>query len=143
MPNEARKNNASIGDELDEWFAPDPEVKIELESICRLHAISPEELSYKWESYQMTMGQERTKLDVPTVRAFKKELQESVEREARSKSHMRSVDKRGAYATPRNAAKGGDVFGMYGHTSHIYAIPTYCCQARWRDSNTRFRKQRQ
>lgn len=106
------KIKASIGDELDEYFVPHPEVKIELESICRLHAISPEELFYKWESYNMKMGQEQTRLDVPTVRAFKKELQETVEREARTKSHMRSVDKRGAYATPRNAAKGGDVFGM-------------------------------
>ncbi|KAL8995521.1 MAG: hypothetical protein Q9188_006789 [Gyalolechia gomerana] len=106
------KNKTSVGDELDEYFVPHPEVKIELESICRLHSISPEELFYKWESYNMKMGQEQTTLDVPTVRVFKKELQEIVEREARTKSHMRSVDKRGAYATPRNAAKGGDVFGM-------------------------------
>ncbi|KAL8826002.1 MAG: hypothetical protein Q9170_007572, partial [Blastenia crenularia] len=105
------KTKSSIGDDLDNWFVPHPEVKIELDSICRLHSISPEELFYKWESYHMKMGQE-TKLDVPTVRELKKELQETVEREARTKSHMRSVDKRGAYATPRNTAKSGDVFGM-------------------------------
>lgn len=112
MPSKNR-DSKPVGDELDEWFVPHPEVKIELESICRLHATSPEELFYKWESYSMKMGQERTKLDAPTVREFKKDLQETVEREARSKSHMRSADKRGTYATPRNAAKGGDVFGMY------------------------------
>ncbi|KAL8960078.1 MAG: hypothetical protein Q9193_003165 [Seirophora villosa] len=112
MPSKKSESKRSIGDELDEWFVPHPEVKIELESICRLHSLPPEELFYKWESYHMKMGQERTSLDVPTVREFKKELQETVEREARTKSHIRSADRRGAYATPRNAAKGGDVFGM-------------------------------
>lgn len=113
MPSKKSESKSSIGDELDEWFVPHPEVKIELESICRLHSIPAEELFYKWESYHMRMGQERAILDVPTVREFKKELQETVEREARTKSHMRSADRRGAYATPRNVAKGGDVFGMY------------------------------
>lgn len=120
MPSKKRDSKPSMGDQLDEWFVPHPEVKIELESICRLHSISPEELFYKWESYSMKMGQERTRLDVTTVREFKKDLQESVEREAKSKSHMRSVDKRGAYATPRNAAKSGNVFGMYGCRRHMY-----------------------
>lgn len=119
------KNKTSVGDELDEYFVPHPEVKIELESICRLHSISPEELFYKWESYNMKMGQEQIILDVPTVRVFKKELQEIVEREARTKSHMRSVDKRGAYATPRSAAKGGDVFGMYVQLRSTYGTAAY------------------
>ena len=90
-----------------------PEILGELQSICRLHSISPKELSYKWESYSIKMGSDQTKLDLATARAFKKDLQEIVEREARSKSHVRSADRRGAYATPRNAAKGGDAFGMY------------------------------
>ncbi|KAL8763690.1 MAG: hypothetical protein Q9184_000585 [Pyrenodesmia sp. 2 TL-2023] len=112
MPGRKHDSKHSIGDELDEWFVPHPEVKIELESICRLHSISPEELFYKWESYSMKMGQERTNQDVPTVREFKKDLQETVEREARNRSHMRSADKRGLYNTPRNSAKVEDVFGM-------------------------------
>ncbi|KAL8949028.1 MAG: hypothetical protein Q9222_004837 [Ikaeria aurantiellina] len=109
---------SALADELNDIFAIPPinglppDILGELQSICRLHAISPKELSYKWESYSMKMGTEQTKLDLPTARAFKVDLQEIAEREARSKSHMRSVDKRGAYATPRNAAKGGDVFGM-------------------------------
>ncbi|KAL9593876.1 MAG: hypothetical protein Q9219_007343 [cf. Caloplaca sp. 3 TL-2023] len=106
------KDKGSLAEQLDEWFLPSPEVRIELESTCRLHSLSPEELFYKWESYQFAMGQDRTNLDVPTVRNFKKELQETVEREARTKSHMRSVDRKGAYTTPRNTAKSGDVFGM-------------------------------
>ncbi|KAL8913293.1 MAG: hypothetical protein Q9171_001857 [Xanthocarpia ochracea] len=105
-------------EELNEIFAIPPvnelppEILGELQSICRLHSISPKELSYKWESYSIKMGSEQTRLDLSTARAFKKDLQEIVEREARSKSHVRSADRRGACATPRNAAKGGDAFGM-------------------------------
>lgn len=60
----------------------------------------------------MKMGSEETKLNYNTARAFKKDVQELVERESRGKAHARSVDKRGAFATPRNVAKGGDVFDM-------------------------------
>ena len=104
--------------ELNELFAIPPvteltpDVLAELQSILRLHSISPQELSYKWESYSMKMGSEQTKLDLETARAFKKDLQEMLEREARGKAHVRSVDKRGAYATPRSTGKSDDVFGM-------------------------------
>ena len=102
--------------ELNELFAIPPVTELpsdvlgELQSILRLHSISPEELSYKWESYTMKMGSEQTKLDLDTARAFKKDLQEMLERESRGKAHVRSVDKRGA--TPRSTGKGDDVFGM-------------------------------
>lgn len=104
--------------ELNELFAIPPVTQLtadvlgELQSILRLHSISPQELSYKWESYSMKMGSEQTKLDLVTARAFKKDLQDILERESRSKAHVRSVDKRGAYATPRSKGKGDDVFGM-------------------------------
>ena len=109
---------ATIKAELNDLFALPPvtelppDIMSELQSILRLHSISPQELSYKWESYTMKMGSEQTKLDLLTARAFKKDLQEMLERESRGKAHVRSVDKRGAYATPRSAAKGDDVFGM-------------------------------
>lgn len=109
---------ANIRAELNELFAIppvtelSPDVLAELQSILRLHSISPQELSYKWESYSMKMGSEQTKLDLETTRAFKKDLQEMLEREARGKAQVRSVDKRGAYATPRSGGKGDDVFGM-------------------------------
>lgn len=61
----------------------------------------------------MKMGSEQTKLDLNTARAFKKDIQEMLERESRGKAHVRSVDKRGAFATPRSAAKSDDLFGMY------------------------------
>ena len=109
---------ATLQAELNDLFAIPPvtelpsDVLAELQSILRLHSVSPQELSYKWESYTMKMGSEQTKLDLATARAFKKDLQEMLERESRGKAHVRSVDKRGAYATPRSATKGDDVFGM-------------------------------
>lgn len=104
--------------ELDELFAIPPVTELppdvlgELQSILRLHSITPRDLSFKWESYTMKMGTEQTKLDIVTARAFKKDLQEALERDSRGKAHVRSADKRGAYATPR-AGKGDDVFGMF------------------------------
>lgn len=108
---------ADIKTELNELFAIppvtelSPDVSGELQSILRLHSIEARDLLFKWESYMMKMGLEQSSLDLLTVRAFKKDLQEALERESRGKAHVRSVDKRGAYATPR-AGKGDDVFGM-------------------------------
>ena len=107
------------GVELNELFAIPPldqlppDVLGELQSMLRLHSISPTELSYKWESYTMKMGTEQTKMDLDTARAFKKDLQEMLERDSRGKAHQRSADKRASHATPRSATKGDDVFGMY------------------------------
>lgn len=128
---------SAITEELNEIFAIPPinelppDVSGELQSICRLHSISPKELSYKWESYSMKMGSEQTTLDLPTARAFKKDLQELVEREARSKSHLRSAERRGAYATPRNNAKGGDAFGMYVQVKPVCNDTADTSQAGW------------
>jgi len=91
-----------------------PEVLGELQSILRIHSVSPQELFYKWESYSMKMGADETKLNLKTARDFKKDLQDVLERDSRTKSHVRSVDKRSHAATPRTISKtaGGDVFGM-------------------------------
>ena len=103
-------------DELNQLFSRPPAQEVpqdilgELQSIIRLHSLSPQELLYKWESYSMKMGAEETRLDLATARAFKRDIQEALEREARGKAHTRSADKRGAFATPRNAGKSGDIF---------------------------------
>lgn len=109
---------SNIALELTDRFAPpNSELKLEilseLQSILRLHNISPEELSYKWESYCMKMGAEETQMDLKTTRDFKKDLLETVERESRAKA-AKINDKRTVNATPR-AGMGNDVFGMYGH----------------------------
>ena len=108
-----------IIEELNTLFAPPPATELapdilgELQSILRLHSTSPQELFFKWESYSIKMGSEETKLVLNTVRAFKKDVQESLERENRGKVHVRSTDKRsGVHGTPRNTTGNGDVFGM-------------------------------
>lgn len=122
---------ADVRAELNELFAIPPITELppdifgELQSILRLHSISPQELSYKWESYSMKMGSEQTKLDLNTARAFKKDIQEMLERESRGKAHVRSVDKRGAFATPRSAAKSDDLFGMYAYKVSMFQAFAY------------------
>jgi DNA polymerase alpha subunit B len=109
-----------VVEELNELFAssaPDGlprDVVTELQSILRLHGITPQELFYKWESYSMKMGSEDTRLDLNTVRAFKRDVQDLLERETRGKNHQfRGAEKKGGVtATPR--AGNTDVFGMYG-----------------------------
>jgi DNA polymerase alpha subunit B len=108
----------SITEELHARFAPPPLAELppdilgELQSILRLHSVSPQELFYKWESYCLKMSSEETRLDLETIRAFKKDLQEILERETRSKTHARGTDKRSTLgATPRSVSSN-DVFEM-------------------------------
>lgn len=105
--------------ELNEFFAgsfPDgipKDILAELVSMLRINSVSPEELFYKWESYSIKMG-EGVNLTMETVRGFKQDVQEALERENRDKA-SRHGDKRSANtATPRAAAPAsGDVFGMF------------------------------
>lgn len=86
----------------------------ELQSISRLHAISPQELFFKWESYCLKMGAEETVLNLDNARALKQNVQESLERESRGKAHMRGTEKRpNPSATPRALGSNRDAFGMY------------------------------
>ena len=90
-----------------------PEVVGELESILRLYSISPQELFYKWESYSLKMGSDDTKLDLDTVRMFKKDVQDGLERDTQGKHVGRTSERKSNVgATPRGAAATGDVFGM-------------------------------
>lgn len=106
----------STVEELNALFSPpgaqlEQDVAAELQSILRLHSIPPQELFYKWESYSMKMGSDDLKLNIESARALKKDVQDSLEREIRSKAHVRGTEKR-AGATPRNVSSGGDMFGM-------------------------------
>ena len=95
-------------DTKDDEFPAD--VLAELQSMCRLYSISPEELDFKWQAYNMKMGGEENKMDVKTAQDFKKTIQDALERESRGKAQQRNEGKRGQ-PTPR--AKGGDMFDMY------------------------------
>ena len=103
--------------ELNELFGatfPDglpKDILTELQSILRIHLITAEELFYKWESYSIKMGEE-VKLNMDTVRSFKQDVQEALERESRSKIGRQAEKRAPVTATPR-AATSTDVFGMY------------------------------
>jgi DNA polymerase alpha subunit B len=88
-----------------------PEILNELQSMLRLYSISPEELDFKWQAYNMKMGGEESKMDLKTARDFKKTIQDALERESRGKAQaqQRNEVKR-AQPTPR--AKGGDMYDM-------------------------------
>ena len=105
-------------EELNSIFTPSSDdglqvdVLGELQSMLRLHSISPQELFYKWESYSLKMGPDDTKLTIDTARAFKKDVQDALERESR-RSHIKSADKRAVAMTPKTLTSSGDVFGMW------------------------------
>lgn len=104
--------------ELNELFVasyPDglpKDILAELQSVLRVHSITAEELFYKWESYSIKMGEE-VKLNLDTVRGFKHDVQEALERESRGKAGRQTGKRNAVTATPR-AAAGSDMFGMYG-----------------------------
>lgn len=97
----------------------DPDILEVLQSILRLHSITPEELFIKWEVYSLKMGEE-TKLDLSTTRMFAKDVQDGVERGAQERHHKQNGRAGGGgserrttvHATPRSMG-AGDVFGMY------------------------------
>lgn len=87
-----------------------PDVVAELESIMRLHELSVQDLFYKWESYCIKMDMDEQKAEVATLRAFKQDLQDALERSHRTQAVSKPEKRFGA--TPRTATKGADVFGM-------------------------------
>lgn len=103
--------------ELNELFAtsaPDglpKDILAELQSILRVQLISPQELFYKWESYCLKMGAEETKMNLDTVRLFKRDVQDSLERESRGRAGRQTEKRSTVTATPR-AGMASDVFGM-------------------------------
>jgi DNA polymerase alpha subunit B len=84
----------------------------ELQSILRIHDIMPEDLSFKWESYCIKMGAQETALSLKTVRDFKRDLQEMLERESRAKTSGKTNERRNVMATPRAGMGAVDVFNM-------------------------------
>ena len=112
-------------DTKDHEFPSD--VLAELQSMLRLYSISPEELDFKWQAYNMKMGGEESKMDVKTARDFKKTIQDALERESRGKAQQRNDVKRGQ-PTPR--AKGGDMYDMYVGICKHYIVP----KTNWRQA---------
>ena len=88
-----------------------PDVMGELHSMLRLYDVDAQELFFKWESYSMKMGPDDTRLDYDTVLAFKKDVQELLEKELRAKAKMQQTPAR-QRATIRPSAAGGDAFAL-------------------------------
>lgn len=97
---------------INELFAsPSSDAANELLVIARLLSIEPQELFYKWESYVIKMGVDNTKLDYKTVKDFRKDLQNALDRESRAKGHAVQHSSKKAAPIPRTGG-GADVFGM-------------------------------
>lgn len=88
-----------------------PDVVAQLQSIMRLHDLTPEDLWFKWESYSIKMDMDGNKVSLATLRAFKQDLQDALERSNRAHAHAKA-DKHRIGATPRTVTKNGDVFGI-------------------------------
>lgn len=87
------------------------EVLGELLSMLSLHTLDAEELFCKWEAYVIKMHRDDMKLDMKTVKDFKKDVEDELDRQSRSKAHAQGNRKRPG-ATPRTAGKNADAFGM-------------------------------
>ena len=77
------------------------DVQSELQAILRLHDIDAQELFYKWESYVIKMGVETTNMDYKTVKDFKKNLEDALDRESRAKNHVVQSATKKTAPTPR------------------------------------------
>lgn len=105
-----------VVEELNERFGTggkelEPDVLAELQSIMRLHQLSPQDLFFKFESYSIKLDMDGMNVTIDTLRAFKQDLQSALERSNRSQAYIKPEKRIGA--TPRaSAAKNGDVFGM-------------------------------
>lgn len=85
------------------------DVVVEMQSIMRLHDLSPEDLYFKWESYCIKLDMEAAQPSFERMRDFKQGLQNDLEKSTRTQVHSKPEKRMGA--TPR-ASKGADVFGM-------------------------------
>lgn len=102
--------------ELNEKFgtgaaALEPDVVAELQSIMRLHQLSVQDMFFKWEAYCIKMDMDQMRASIESLRAFKQDLQDALERSNRSQVHIKTEKRPGA--TPRTASKNtSDVFGL-------------------------------
>jgi DNA polymerase alpha subunit B len=104
-------DDAAKNSELVERFGDvHPDIAAELHNMLRLYDIDPQELFFKWESYSMKMGPDDTKLTLESILAFKKDVQEQLEREARGKARMQQTP--AVKRTVRPQAGAADSFAL-------------------------------
>lgn len=91
-----------------------PDIAAEFLAMLTRYHIDDEELFFKWESYCMRMGSENTKLNYDTVIAFKKDVQEQLEKSMRAKARQRDTDaSKVVQRTPRHVKGSGDTFALF------------------------------
>jgi len=90
--------------------ALEPDVAAELRSIMRLHELSVEDMFFKWDAYCIKMDSDELRVSLDSLRAFKQDLQDSLERSNRAQIHIKTEKRVGA--TPRTTTKSNDVYGM-------------------------------
>lgn len=90
----------------------EPDIISELQSIMRIHSLPVQDLYFKWESYCIKMDMDGNNLSLQSLRAFKQDIQDALERSNRTHhSHIKTEKRSGA--TPRAAVKSGtDVYDM-------------------------------
>ncbi|PSR76402.1 DNA polymerase alpha subunit B N-terminal-domain-containing protein [Coniella lustricola] len=103
--------------ELNERFAAvdqplAPDVVAEMQSIMRLHSLSPQDLYFKWESHCIKLDMDAAQPSFDKMNAFKQHLLDALEKNTRTQAHSKP-DRRTMGGTPRAALRTGqDVFGM-------------------------------
>lgn len=90
-----------------------PDVIYELQSIMRLHELDVQDMFFKWESYCIKMDMDQPKMSMSTVRKFKQDLQDTLERANRAQALEQVKTEKRQGGTPRPGARNNsDVFGM-------------------------------
>lgn len=92
---------------LERFGAQPPDILAELRSMLRIFDVDSEELYYKWESYGFEMNVSSLTLD--TVRAFKKSIQDKLDKEMAQKRRAQQ-NQSSVHKTPRAPAASGDMF---------------------------------
>ncbi|KAL0466912.1 alpha/primase associated subunit [Neurospora intermedia] len=90
-----------------------PDVIYELQSIMRLHELDVQDMFFKWESYCIKMDMDQPKMSMSTVRKFKQDLQDTLERANRAQAlEQVKTEKRPGGTIRPGARNNSDVFGM-------------------------------
>jgi DNA polymerase alpha subunit B len=105
-----------VDDELQSRFSPnrplEPDVAAELQSIMRLHDLSPEDLYLKWDSYCLQMETDAHDVTLSAVRRLKQTILDSLEKDNSRRAQVKTAATPRPSAGARGGAGGADVFGM-------------------------------
>lgn len=100
--------------DIQDRFSPnkplEQDVLYEIQSILRLHALSVDDLFFKWDAYCIKMDLEaQLALSLPNLRHLKQSIQDELEKSHRA---TQARAERKVNAAPRGGVSAGDVFGM-------------------------------